>query len=641
MLHLLIKARLFLFGILIIFLSGFILFIPFSIQLNNQFVDNLHGSIPPRDEIVIIGIDDASLGEIGPWPWERDLFAQAVTNLNYLEPKVAAFDILYLEEKPGDDAFLESMIEASYPIILGSKIQDGILQKSHLKADNIYNGYTNFVRDGDGIIRRTTIATELNGECQYSFSFLTISKFVSNKDVNDCDDKITLNERLSYPSELIFNFTESDYNFINITDLLNGSVEKELVEGKIVLIGVLPIDLIDNYTDVFGQTTPGVIFHANIINSFLDGRFQADVSFWMFTLIMLIISSILLGIYSMFKNSIFEFIIYIGSIVIVLFVGIILFDSGINWPFLQSFGILTIGYVYYIVYKYWVESKDKRFLKRAFSHYINPNLINKLIKNPEKLKLGGEKKEITVLFCDLRGFTSISEQLNTAELVKLTNDFFDIETKVILNKKGTIDKYIGDGIMAFWNAPLDDPKHNENAVVAALEMQKVLKQYNIDNPNLPEIRMGIGINTDIMIVGNIGSVVRFNYTLIGDGVNLGSRVEGLTKKYGVEILITESVIKDIDFENAGFLIRIIDEVKVKGKDTSVKIFEVFPKNENNQNVKNIYEDAFAKYQAGDFDSAELKFKELHEDKPSQLLLERIPEVRTYTEWKGVWEWESK
>lgn len=631
--------------VLIITVLGFIVCIPYFSQLNFLILDTLQGDIEPRDDIVIIGIDDRTLGEIGAWPWTRDIFATAITELQTHNPKVVGFDILFLEEREGDPELRQAIESSTFPIVFGNKLVEGSVYESIFTGNNATAGYTNFVPDADTKIRRTTIATQIDNECRTSFALATLRAYLGMKSEPSCDETITLSSRIEYDRNLQFLYPEDSFSYISFLDVYNGNFNTEDVKGKIILIGSTATDLksglLDNFTDVFGQNRAGVSIHASIINSFLSNSFQTDVPLSVFLPTLLFLTTLLFLVYRLLKKSLLEFGTFLVALFVINIFGLAIFEYGYNWPILQSNILLTASYVFYIAYKYLVESREKRFIKQAFGKYINPKLLNQLIKEPDMLKLGGERKEITVLFSDIQGYTSVAEKLTPEELLEYTNSYFDVETNVIINHNGTIDKYIGDAIMAFWNAPVDDPNHRLNAIQTAIKMQKALHTFNAAHPQLPDIHCGIGLNTDRMIVGNMGSSRRYNYTLIGDGVNLGSRIEGLTRKYGVKILVTENVLKTIDLKNQHFLARLLDEVQVKGKAQSVTIYEILDKSEQNISMKNAYENAFKLYQAGDFEQAKKIFETLRDDSPSQVLLERITQLKNLKGWKGIWKWEKK
>jgi adenylate cyclase len=236
--------------------------------------------------------------------------------------------------------------------------------------------------------------------------------------------------------------------------------------------------------------------------------------------------------------------------------------------------VLVAVYLFSTLLNYRLTERRQREIREAFSRYVSPDYVEELARNPEKLVLGGEVRLMTIMFCDIRGFTSLSEGLSAHELGQLINSFLTPMTEIIMEHKGTIDKYIGDAIMAFWNAPLDDPDHAKNAVAAAVDMRLKLNELNrvwaTEGRRMLEI--GIGVNTGECSVGNFGSNQKFNYSLLGDPVNLASRLEGLSKMYGVDLIIGEGTAEALDRPD---LIE-LDLVAVKGKSRAVRIYTLPP-----------------------------------------------------------------
>ncbi|MEW6040639.1 MAG: adenylate/guanylate cyclase domain-containing protein, partial [Elusimicrobiota bacterium] len=224
-------------------------------------------------------------------------------------------------------------------------------------------------------------------------------------------------------------------------------------------------------------------------------------------------------------------------------------------------------------YRLLTEEKEKRWIKKTFSYYLSPTVIDELAGNPDKLRLGGERKILTVLFSDIRNFTTISEKLNPEEVVGILNEYLSAMTDIVFKHSGTLDKFIGDAIMAFWGAPIYSEDHAEKAVECALEMIDKLKELQEEwkRQNKPIIDIGIGINTGEMVVGNLGSHQRMDYTVIGDNVNLGSRLEGLNKQYATHIIISEATNEAIKHK---FKSKSLGQVSVKGKEKPVTIFEL-------------------------------------------------------------------
>ncbi|MDH3400824.1 MAG: adenylate/guanylate cyclase domain-containing protein, partial [Chromatiales bacterium] len=309
-------------------------------------------------------------------------------------------------------------------------------------------------------------------------------------------------------------------------------------------------------------------------------------------------------------------------------------------PLLYAFAM----YVAHMVYGYFVEARGRRALSNLFGQYVPPELVVEMGQNPSQFDMSSDSREMTVLFSDVRGFTSIAETLAPRELSQLMNEFLTPMTKVIHRHRGTIDKYMGDAIMAFWGAPLEDENHARNALLAAIEMQGALQELlpEFAKRGWPGIRIGIGINTGMMRVGNMGSEFRMAYTVMGDSVNLGARIEGLTKTYGVTVAVgeaTRNAVPDFTFLE-------LDRVRVRGKDKPVAIYEPLgPRNGLDPETRAMlrrYHEALRLYRAGDWEVAEKEFYLLHQTyrqrKIFQIYLDRLAHYRNQPpgdDWDGV------
>jgi len=290
-----------------------------------------------------------------------------------------------------------------------------------------------------------------------------------------------------------------------------------------------------------------------------------------------------------------------------------------------------------------VERKGRQ-LKKAFSNYVSADLVREIEKHPDKLVLGGEQRELSILFSDIRGFTTLSESLSPPELVKLLNEYLSPMTRIVLEEKGTLDKFIGDAVMALFNAPLDVPDHAVRACTAAVRMLDELERLNADfiQRGMHPLDIGIGINTGLAVVGNMGADIRFDYTAIGDAVNLASRLEGLNKYYGTHILLGEETRNRISDQQ--FTFREIDRVRVKGKQLPVLIFELMV---SNHKIRPRFEEGLENYRAGRFKEARLIFEELaatDDDAPSRLYVARCDDYIAHpppTDWDGVYTATSK
>lgn len=315
-----------------------------------------------------------------------------------------------------------------------------------------------------------------------------------------------------------------------------------------------------------------------------------------------------------------------------------------NWPFLQTNIVFLIDSIFILFARITTSDKENLIVKTAFEKYVNKELLEDLIANPSQLDLVGEEKEITVLFSDIRGFTTLSEKLPPKNLVILLNQFLEKMSRIIHSKQGNIDKFIGDAIMAFWNAPIANKNHASLSVYAAVEMIQELEKSKKTQPNFNQLSIGVGINTGKMIVGNVGSLDRLNYTILGDNVNLGSRLEGLTKKYGIHIIVSENTKNQfVKIGNFNLIFRLLDIITVKGKTIPVKIYQPLVDNPINQNLVKNYATAFDFYFRGDFKNAYHLFSSLASlgDPPSQQMCHRLKTFRPTVVWDGIWNWDEK
>jgi adenylate cyclase len=304
---------------------------------------------------------------------------------------------------------------------------------------------------------------------------------------------------------------------------------------------------------------------------------------------------------------------------------------------------LSFNYLGIASYRVLFEEKEKRKVRGAFGQYVAPGFINQILKEPGKLQLGGEEAELTIMFSDIRDFTSISEKLTPTELTELLNEYLTAMTEIVFQTRGTLDKYIGDAVMAFWGRPfLDLHNHAELACQAALEMSDNLRELNRrwEERGRPPMKIGIGLNTGPVMVGNMGSARRFNYTVMGDHVNLGSRLESLTKEYGTQIILSEFTHAQV---KGRFVERELDLIRVKGKERPVAIYQLLgPASEQGryQDLLTDFGQALAAYKEGNWSAALERFEALAEkypsDGPTKLFLDRCRHfLREAPE--GVWE----
>lgn len=445
---------------------------------------------------------------------------------------------------------------------------------------------------------------------------------------------------------------QGSFPYISITDVLKGRVDKEKLAGRVVLVGTTAPGLMDLRATPVDAAYPGVEVHANLISGMLDGTIKhkppyivgADV---VLVLLAGIVMTFVLPRLSPLRSTI------VASFVLLLLLSVnFAFWHAGNLVLPLAGGVLTVLLLYALnmSWGYFVESRSKRQFTELFGQYVPPELVDEMARNPEGYTMDGRKEELTVLFSDVRGFTTISEGLQPDELASLMNEYLGAMTIVVRKHRGTLDKYIGDAIMAFWGAPVTDPEHARNAVLTALEMHEKLKELNVTlkAKGWPELKIGVGINTGPMTVGDMGSPVRKAYTVMGDAVNLGSRLEGITKQYGVGVIIGEGTKEQL---GKTFVLRELDRVRVKGKAEPVGIYEPVGEagevsGSDLEEIK-LWNQALRQYRNQDWDQAELALMNLSRMQPRyiyQLYTARVEHLRKEPPgpgWDGVTTFETK
>lgn len=450
-----------------------------------------------------------------------------------------------------------------------------------------------------------------------------------------------------------FRGLEGSFPYISAHKVLNRGIDSEAaaLKGKIVLIGTSAPGLLDLRSTPVQNIYPGVEVHANIISGILDQKINHHPA-WIIGyefVILILVATIMIFL----LPALSPLMAAAGTISISLLViggTMIAWNNQLILPLASPLLLIILLFVWHMTFGFFIESRGKRQLANLFGHYIPPELVDEMSESPAEFSLDGENREMTVLFSDVRGFTTISEGMDPKQLTQLMNALLTPMTRVIHKHRGTIDKYMGDAIMSFWGAPISDPEHARHALYAAMEMMEELKimQADFKQRGWPKVNIGIGLNTGDMNVGNMGSEFRMAYTVLGDAVNLGSRLEGLTKNYGVNIIISESTKKCIP----EFVFRELDLVRVKGKNEPVAIFEpVGHKNDLEKSVSSelsSYKQALKFFHNQNWDKAELDFFNLNRTNPDRFLyqvyLERIAHYRNEPpgeDWDGVFTHTSK
>jgi adenylate cyclase len=534
-------------------------------------------------------------------------------------------------------------------------------------------GHFNPLVDMDGTSRRVPLLVEHKGQYYESLSLAMVRNLLGNPPITPgypedapgsyagmewLDLKTSSGGVMRIPVDenaatlIPYRGYQGSFPYFSITDVLNDRIPQEKLAGRVVVVGTTAPGLMDLRATPVGAAYPGVEIHANLIAGMLDGSIKhkppyilgADV---LLVLIAGAVMAFLLPMLSPFRATV------VGVIVLLLLLSVnfsFWHVSHVVLPLANGMIAIVLLYAMNMSWGYFVESRTKRQLTGLFGQYVPPELVEEMSRDPENYSMAGRKAELTVLFSDIRGFTTISEGLEPNELATLMNQYLGAMTLVVRKHRGTLDKYIGDAIMAFWGAPVDDPEHAKNAVRTGLEMHVALHELNKDlvARGWPELKIGVGVNTGPMTVGDMGSPVRQSYTVMGDAVNLGSRLEGITKQYGVGFIAGESTRELLKKE---FVFRELDRVRVKGKVDPVGIYEPVGEEgkvaaEDMDEIK-LWNQALRAYRAQDWDKAEVTLMNLQRIKPRylyDLYVKRVEHLRKEPpgeNWDGVTIFETK
>jgi adenylate cyclase len=445
---------------------------------------------------------------------------------------------------------------------------------------------------------------------------------------------------------------KGSFVYHSLVDVLNDRVEVNALRGKIALVGASAPGLLDLRATPVDPAYPGVEIHANLIAGMLDQNIKHMPPYAPgaeFVLVLLVGLAMAIWLPMLAPQP--ATLVTLCLLVLAVGINLSLFHYvHLVLPLATVLVTILTLFTLNMAYGFFVEARGRRQITGLFGQYVPPEVVDKIAADPETASMEGESREMTVLFTDVRGFTTISEGLDPKALSQLMNEFLTPLTEVIYRHRGTIDKYMGDCIMAFWGAPLADPEHARNGVLAGLEMQRTLKEMQpyFRTKNWPEIRIGVGLNSGRMSVGNMGSRVRLAYTVMGDAVNLAARLEGLTKEYGADIMVgeeTKRAVPDVVF-------REIDRVRVKGKDTAVAMFEPLGREGTIEKAKldeaRLFDEALQLYRMQQWQMAEERLLELKALQPTaalyQTFIERIAFLRANPPgpgWDGAFTFHTK
>lgn len=539
-------------------------------------------------------------------------------------------------------------------------------------------GFFNSITDADGVVRSLPLVAEFSGQYYESLSLVMFRMLAGLPAVapgfprqggmgrsghgiesivlqqGEKVFEIPVDERVSslVPFRGPGGATGGSFAYLSASDLLSKRTPAGSLKGKIVLVGSTAPGVVDLRATPVGETYPGIETHANVISGLLDGKVLVKPDYAVgFDAVLLVLTGAFLALALPGLTASWAVLLSLATVLTMMALNLWLYLSyGLVLPQACALAMAVAAFALNMSYGYFVESRSKRELAQLFGTYVPPELVDEMLKDPDNYSMSAANKQLTVMFCDMRGFTSLSETMEPVQLQQLLNRVFSQLTIVIRRNRGTIDKYMGDCVMAFWGAPVEMPEHARLAVKTALEMKQALRIINQSHQTqgIPEIGLSIGLNTGSMCVGDMGSDIRRSYTVIGDAVNLGSRLEGLSKIYGVNIVAsdaTRQMAPELTWQE-------LDKVRVKGKEQAVSIYCPVTLNsagapEQAQELT-LWRDFLAAYRAQAWspcDRLMSALKRLNADKYLyQLYAERVAARRVLPfdpEWDGATNFETK
>jgi adenylate cyclase len=523
-------------------------------------------------------------------------------------------------------------------------------------------GYYNIEPDDDGVARRQPLFLALGGRSYPSMDFqIVLDKLgVKKEDVTvELGKYIKAGDKLNIPVDkdgrtLITYFGQfKKFRYISYSDVLTEQVPAEYFKDKIVIVGATAAGLMDLRVVPFSNVFPGPEIHANIMQTLLTGKFVQVVP-WHIQLVILVLIGLLTVFVSLHFKPLVAGLVLSGMVVAYFVTATVMFDKSLIWvEMVRPLAVVLFTNMAILGYRYLTEEKQKVWIKNMFQGYMSKDLVDKIMANPDMLLMGGDKKEVTVFFSDIKGFSSFSEKLGTPErLIALINEYLGAMSDVVLEYGGYISKYEGDAIMAFWGAPTDDPRHAETCIKCVWAMNQRLQTLNADlaKRNMPNLFTRFGMNTGMVTVGNVGSEKKKSYTAMGDSINLGSRLEGANKEYGTAIMMSEFTYAKV---KGLYPVRELDMLRVVGKEQPVRVYELLGLSEADVSEKKkkaveIYLKGLELYRSKQWDQAEAVFRQALEvdpdDGPSQAYIDRCEDFKVLPppeNWDGVFVMKTK
>jgi adenylate cyclase len=526
-------------------------------------------------------------------------------------------------------------------------------------------GFFNVVPDPDGIVRREPVIIRFDGGYYPSLA-LAAALAYTNRSLEQVAVVFNRNglERIDFGPVTIptnpdgsvqidFRGPAGTFPTYSLADLVQHKLPADNFRDRLVLIGATATGIADMIPTPFqSMAFPGVEAHANFIDNLLQGTFiRRGPRENLIDLAIILLFSLPLGMLFSAVSPVRATVAVLAILVLFLWwTQYVFVTQRVSLAVFLPTSTLLVNFGAVVTFRYFFEEREKKMLRGTFQHYVSPAVIKQLLERPESLQLGGEEKELTAMFTDIRGFTSLSERLAPSALVELLNEYLSEMTEIVFRHRGTLDKYIGDAIMVFWGAPFPQPDHASRACAAALEMLQVLRKLRTgwEKQGRPPIDIRIGVNTGPMLVGNMGSTRRFSFTIMGDNVNLASRLEGLNESFGTRLIISESTYQHV---RESVVTRELDLIRVKGRRKPVKIYEILSPIEQLDRYRGLIERfhlAAQTYREGRWETAVAMFGELlhdfPDDGPTRLFIQRCFDLLAEPpeeEWDGVYVMKTK
>ena len=602
--------------------------------------------------VVVVGTDEPSFADVGTaWPWPRALHARLIEEVGRAGASVIAFDVLFSEaSSPEDDAELARAIRESGRVVLAGDIDiqrtanfesvQRVEPAPVFRAAGAVTGLANVEVAGDQVVRRFPQDPEAMWR-------VVVARHEA------LQGQAPAEGRRPPPGALVRYSDGSDVLYVSYYQALEASnlLPPDTFRGRIVLVGLAlkttpevsagrgPDTYATPFLRYSRQFTPGVEVHAQFVAAALAGRSIVPLSGVFTALAAAVVRGA--GVLFLRRWSVVRSTALAASAgASTVGASFALFEAGYWFPVAAVLGAVAGLYVGRGATAYIDEARRRSEIRRAFEHYVSPAIVAEMTAHPGRLVLGGQRRTLTVMFTDLAGFTSMSEGIAPEAVAQILNEHLTLMTGIVLAHGGTIDKFIGDAVMAFWGAPIDDPVHALHGVRAAIEMQAEMTRLRRE-PGRPELHMRIGLNTGPVVVGNLGSKDRFAYTVIGDAVNLAARLEPLNRLYRTPILLAEETAAAV---GDAVRLRHVDRVKVKGRTRPVEIYTP----ENDGALVQKTEAAIALYRSRDWDGAERAWREVADLRPgdgvASVYLGRIERHRRHevdADWDGTFELDTK